>query len=179
MILSKRKKSINISSKFSPWVWITAKSHIMMIALVIYFSAISIAIAGPSPIKSPSTIPRNEWAKFCYSDLQIREYRLQPSMDTATPQSSFGPISRQWIKVLESIEDGGTKFCRSGPAGIQFPDMEQPPNAKQCRDNNNDNTKIVLNWQWKILPFAGLIPIIIFLIDSIYRYFYHNGKIEP
>ena len=63
------------------------------------------------------------------------------------------------------------EFYRSGTPSVQFPNIKESPNTEHTYNNtgNAGKDRIVLAWQWRVLPFAGLIPIIMYLVDSIYR----------
>lgn len=172
MIFGKRKKFINIPFKLSLWVWIATKGHIMMIALIIYLSFVGIAIAGPGAVEVPSPIPRNEGSKFLDGNLKLRENSTQSWLNIT--RICFGPFRRQWIEARESLKNCGAKFSRSRTTGVQLPYVKQTPNTDQSGGNSADDGNIILGWQWRILPFVGLIPIIMFLIDSLYRMAHHS-----
>lgn len=166
MVFGKRKKFINIMSKNFFIFWVILKSHVMMIALVINFSAIGIAIAAPSSIKEPAAIPWYERAKFCDGNLQLGEDRLQSWSDSGR---YAGPFNRQRIKARESFKNRAAEFCRSCAPSVQFVDIEQSPNTKNT-DNYTGNAGKdckVIPWQWRVLPFVALIPIILYLIDAL------------
>lgn len=155
---------------------VVIEGHIMMIALVICLSlfsiTISVAIAKPGLIEGSSVIPRNERAELCYGNLQLGENSFQPWFDGSR---YIWPISWQWIKARESFKNCAAEFCRSGAPSVQFPNVEQRPTSQQCSKNIDKN----LNWYSKDLqwvPLAGLIPIIIFLIDSLYRMAHHSEE---
>jgi len=38
------------------------------------------------------------------------------------------------------------------------------------------NDRIVIAWQWRVLPYVALIPVFIFLIDALYRLAHHSTK---
>ncbi len=177
MIFGEREKFINISFKLPFRVGIITICHIVMITLIAPFFFVGIAIATPSPIEEPSAIPRNKGAEFFNSNLQIRKDRLQPWLNSPFP--FFRPFGRQWIEARESFKSRTSKFCRSGAPSIQFPNIKQRPNSNKGTDQHSDNGSKNFKWnaedfQW--VPLAGLIPIIIFLIDSIYRLTYHSTK---
>ncbi len=154
---------------------VVIKGHIMMIALVFTFSAIGAAIAAPCPIKEPAAIPGGERAELCYCNLQIGENRFQPCFDGGRYTR---PIGWQWIKARESLKNRAAEFYRSGTPSVQFPNIKESPNTEHTYNNtgNAGKDRIVLAWQWRVLPFAGLIPIIMYLVDSIYRMAHPSTK---
>ena len=171
-MFGKREKFSNIAPKFPFGVWIVIKSYIVVIGLI-YFSSVGIVISGPSIVECLSATPRNEGSKFCDSNLQIRENSTQSWFDTKLRR----PLSGLWIKARESFENCTAEFYRSSTPSVQFPNMEQRPSSNQCSNQCSSDSSKNMDWhpedfQW--VPFAGLIPIIMFLIDSLYRIAHPN-----
>lgn len=166
-MLVERKKQVDIATKLPFRVWVASKGNIVMIALIIYVSPIGVAIARPSMVECPSTIPRNEGAKFCDSNLQLGKDRAQFLINIVWP------FSWQWVKARESSKDGSTELYRSGASSVQFPNMEQRPNTNKGSNQRSGDSGKNMDWQpedFQWVPHAGIIPILIFLADALIRY---------
>jgi hypothetical protein len=165
MIFGERKKFINISTEFPPWVWIAAKGHIMVIALVVYFSTIGIAIATPGSVKRFPTISWDEGVKLCNSSLQFRKIFAENCVNVIISW----PFGWQWVYSGESVKDDGAKLCRSGVSSLQLSNTEYCPNANGS-NQHSENSNNVLGWHFIALlcfPLVGLIPLLIALAEAL------------
>ena len=127
----------------------------MQIALCIYFSTSSAAVAKPCLIESPTFIPWNEWSKVIDCQLKVREF---------TPQKNLYIIRPNCDDRVNTFEFT-CKFSPKVIASNGAPVFNVVP-VNKVSTNNHDNYGYVDTWIKKhgYGVFQYVYPVIIVLI---------------
>ena len=131
-------------------IWLTRKTHIVMIALYIYFSACGTAIAKPGIIETLSLVPRQEISKLFGGRLKCWESGTQKMVYI------FRPIHRFWIDVFKFCKESFSEFIggRSKSNKVLNTEHNKPAN----KNSQNSRVSYYLD---QLAPIIGVLLVFV------------------